>query len=113
MKASLNVVHKTFIASSITGREPPNASLAVTHKPYCSISHASHNKLATVFELSSRLVTAAVCVHMALACWPTILMFKQGLGSHLQSAAAQLSTDREKLQGERETQQRPSYLSTG
>ena len=45
------MVHKTFIASSITGRKPPNASLAMTHKTYCTISHGSCNKRRKIWHL--------------------------------------------------------------
>lgn len=38
------MVHETFIAPSVTVCKPPNASLAMTHKTYCAISHGSYNK---------------------------------------------------------------------
>lgn len=47
---SLNMVQKTFIGPSIIVHKPPNASLAVTHKSYCTISHASYNKRRKISE---------------------------------------------------------------
>lgn len=75
------MVHKTFIASSITVCKPPNASLAMTHKTYCTISHASCNKRRKIqhlclnchrgFDLRGKLffVTVVSYIHVTVMCW--------------------------------------------
>lgn len=79
------MVHKTFIASSITVRKPPNASLAVTHKTYWTISHASCKKRRKIQHLCLNchraliyvanyvfFVTTVGSIHAMVMCWNVV-----------------------------------------
>lgn len=86
------MLQKTFIASSITVCKPLNASLAMTHKTYCTISHGSCGKRrkktpvsvfepSPCFDLRRQFHFVCVCVCETIVSWCHVTVMCPSLNS--------------------------------